>query len=357
MKFKNPFSPKAKKTEKQPVISQDAEVIFAQKRNAKLTNAYYHIKKRMVIIAYLLVTVVLSLIYLISPISKTPDIIVNGNHYLSDIYALRLVKEYTSEWMLLNIPPLIEYNLSTSVWIESASVSILDNGALKVDIVEKQPLGYYMNEMDEPYVLFVDGSTTALNSYTTDILSSIPLIHDFPLDAMADLADAFESVSSSMIESMAEIVRLSTSYDENMIQILMADGNYFIGSRFSMETLNRYLDIVNNLEGNGHCVYSTDSAQVAYTSRCPWEAEPEREPDYFLDCDGNPILDEAGNPIEIQYQTDANGDFIYDSRGNKTIINPIELPNCEVESQDEENSDQSENTDDTDVTSNDQTNE
>ena len=355
MKFKHLFNPKPVADESTKVISRDAEAIFAQKRNAKLTNAYYHIKKRMVIIAYLLVTMVISLTYLISPLSKTPDIIVRGNHYLSDVYALRLVKSHTSDLMLLNIPPLIEYELSNSAWIESATVKILDNGALQVDIVEKQPLGYYMNEMDEPYVLFVDGSTTPLNSYTTDMLSSIPLIHDFPLDALSDLANAFESVSSTMIESMAEIVRLSTSYDDNMIQILMADGNYFIGSRFSMETLNHYLDIINRLEGNGHCIYSTDGNEVVYTSSCPWEPQPEREPDYFLDCDGNPILDEAGNPIEIQYQTDANGDFIYDNRGNKTIINPIELPNCELEAQEEENADGNTTTDDADQSSTDQT--
>ena len=335
MKFLDRF--KNKPNSQQPVLSSDAEAIFAQKRNARLTDAYYRIKKRMVIVAYLLVSGLFVALYLISPLSKTPSITIFGNHYLSDIYAKRLVKEQSSDWMILNIAPLIEYNLASLPWIDHATVRIKEDGGLWVSLVENRPLGYYMDEMDQPYVLFTDGSTTPLTSYTTDILSSISLIHDFQADQLRDLAGAFEDVDSTMIESMSEIIRLSTSYDDNMIQILMADGNYFIGSRFSMVTLNRYVDIVNHLSGNGHCIYATDSADVVYTSSCPWEEKPQREPDYFLDCDGNPILDDAGNPIEIQYLTDANGQFIYDNHGNKTIVNPIEMPNCEVETEDQAN--------------------
>ncbi len=346
MKFWDRFKKEDKS--QQPILSQDAEAIFAQKRHARISDAYYRIKKKLVILAYLLVSGSFVAVYLISPLSKTPSVTVFGNHYLSDIYATRLVKDHSSNWVILNIPPLIEYKLSQLPWIDQATVSIKADGGLSVTLVENQPLGYYMDEMDEPYVLFTDGSTTPLNSYTTDILSSIPLIHDFDLDQMDNLANAFDDVDSTMIESMSEIIRLSTSYDDNMIQILMADGNYFIGSRFSMSTLNRYVDIVNHLSGNGHCIYATDSADVVYTSSCPWEEQPEREPDYFFDCDGNPILDESGNPIEIQYLTDANGQFIYDSRGNKTIINPIDMPDCEVNAtEDETSTEEGETTDPT----------
>ena len=39
----------------------------------------------------------------------------------------------------------------------------------------------------------------------------------------------------------------------------------------------------------------------------------------------------------FDYGASANGQFIYDNHGNKTIVNPIEMPNCEVEAEDQAN--------------------
>lgn len=320
------------------IKSEAADQIFTQKRLLKENKRLNQFKGKLFFLAYILVTLVILIVYACLPISKLNYVHIVGNHYLSNTYASQLIADATSNYALLNVGPVIEYQLRKNPWIANVSVTLTHDLGLDIIIEEKQPVGY-IYENDQAKVVFSDTSMTALNSYTTDVISMIPYIHGFQESQYNTVAKALADIDQQTIESIAEVEALESTYQTDSMIITMADGNYFIGSRFSMVNINRYNDIASYLQGSGHCIYTTDNDNVVYTSSCPWiEQEKVEVVDYFLDCDGNPILDEAGNPIQIQYLTDASGNYIYDSKGLKTIINQIEMPNCELEAETEEQS-------------------
>lgn len=317
--------------------SAQANAIFLHKKLNQINQWFANHQKKYFMIAYVIVSVFVLFIYLLLPLSKVKSVRVVGNHYLTDLYANKLVKDTTSRFALLNFDAIVNYRLQKNPWIKSVSTSIDDKQILTATIQENQPIGYYINDDLETIIVFSDGKTILSNAYTTDTLAKIPVIIHFDESNFDLLVSAFNQVDPLMIESIAEIDKLSLSYDDELIMLTMSDGNYFIGSRFGMGMLNSYNKIASKLSGNGFCLYATDNQNVIYQAACPW-IEPEEKPvDYFLDCDGNPMLDASGNPIAIQYLTDANGNYIYDSKGNKTITNQIEMPNCEVEANDDPN--------------------
>ena len=74
-------------------------------------------------------------------------------------------------------------------------------------------------------------------------------------DQLTRLDEAFENVEMQYVHMISEILPFATSYDSDMIQLVMMDGNRVNTSYRGIELINNYKDILAELEGTHVCLY------------------------------------------------------------------------------------------------------
>lgn len=322
-------------------VSEEIQQLFDDKKYEQMENKFYSFNKFILPFSFLISFLIILILFFLSPNTKIEKVTIKGNKYLTDNYYLNLYNQTSNSNILFNIPFIQKYFLLKNQWIQDIDIQFDNNKVVIVTISEKKAVGYYYDEnLDNPYILFNDGSTIKMESYSTDVIAKIPYINGLDEDQLITLAKGLDEVNEQIITQIAEVDLLQTSYSDSLFLLLLQDGNYFIGSRFSLASLNYYNNVIAKTDTNGLCLYGDDDNQVISASSCPWEQNEIEVFDYFKDCDGNNILDEQGNPIRIEYAKDINGKYIYDLNGNKTITNQIEMPDCTIEVQQESQRDQ-----------------
>ncbi len=272
--------------------------------------------------------------YFSSSASKIKSISVTGNDYLSNDYIKKISGlnldsiYYFTPWFL------VENTLEKDALIESAKVTFEANNVIKISIKEKMPVGYRYIENAE--ILLSDGTVILMTSEMLDIVARIPLIVGFEdEETLYLITKSLKGIDQSMIENISEIKQYDLNYDENALMLYLRDGNYVFASFYSLELLNSYNAIASELVGNGHCVFLDEGLQVAYRKVCPWD-ETVVEKEYWINENGEFILNKYGDKVVKHYFVDENGEFILDEYGNKIPI-PIDefgeeiLPEPEVE--------------------------
>jgi len=323
------------KTAEDIVKGPNGVELLLQKREMDKDNAgFLNSQPTLFAVGVVAAMILLAALYFCSSISKVQSISVSGCNYLSRQYVEKLTGVTLESRYYLTLPTSIEARVKKDPMIQSATVEMHDSNVISVTIMEKQPVGYRYDG-DTPYILMSDGTKAQLTSDYMSIISRVPFIEGFTEDEQTHLlTTGLASVDRSMIEEIAQISQYQLEYDDQALELQMRDGIYVFMSYYTLDKINRYHEIYENLTDKSKCIFAdgSETSEVAYASACPWN-EVEVQHDYWTDASGNYILNKYGDKVIKHYYRDASGQEYLDENGYPIAI-PVDENGDMVEDQD-----------------------
>lgn len=255
------------------LLYNDVEAKFLALQNKKKKRKKRRRKIRMITIGVLLL---IGVLYFSSDASKVKSLDVSGNlFYTKDEVLKKAGLSYDTRYIV--VPKLyIEYKLNQDDLLEDVSVTKTMNGSISIHVKEKAMIGYFVKD-EKNYALVSDGTTKEITSDNLSSIVNFPLIDGFSDEQLKNLAASFvvenREVSSSMIAMISEIHPYHASYDENMVKLVMQDGNFIYTDYASMPLLNDYKEgVLKNIkEGKKKerlCVVLDDATANMHTEAC-----------------------------------------------------------------------------------------
>ncbi len=217
---------------------------------------------------------ILLILFFISDYSNIYHITVDGNVYLSDKDIIKIADVSEYDKYLFVIPSFKEKNLTNSPYIESAKVEKLDDRVIKITVSEVKQVAYiYENGLN--YILLANDTRVALTDDNIYMTSKLPILEGFNETQITEILRGFKNLDEVTINQISEVHRYPFSYDENMMEIIMKDGNYVFVSWTGLTMLKNYYSIVSGLSNasSNICIYLDELNNSGYTSACPWQED------------------------------------------------------------------------------------
>lgn len=246
---------------------------FVIKRNNSNRKKVFATNKKICFgIGLVLAFVTILVLYFMSDYSKVYHISVDGNVYLNDEDIIKISGISEDDNFLFIIPFLKENKLNNSPYIEEAKVYKLNDNLIKIEVKEVKQIAY-LNEDYESRILLQNGDRVALNESNYYLINKLPLLEGYTKEQIVDILRGFKQVDYKIINEISEIHRYPFSYDENMLEVIMKDGNYCFVSWTGISMLEEYYKIVSALDSNNgnSCIYLDELTKSGYTSICPWQ--------------------------------------------------------------------------------------
>lgn len=204
------------------------------------------------ILRFLLIVLVvlLTVFYLVSDVSKVKSLTVKNNIHYSDDQILEIANlDYDSSYVL-TLGLWVNYQLEKDPLIKDSKLKKDLYGGFTITVEEEKVIGYLMND---PKLLLIQGKGT----YEIENISlkNIPRIGEFTSDQLKELNKAFESVDSSVLTMISEILPHSETYNSDMVMLIMNDGNRVISGFDGVYLINRYKNILPQLNGSHVCLF------------------------------------------------------------------------------------------------------
>ena len=288
------------------------------KENAQIVKVLPHLFN----IAVFVSMVMIAGFYFLLPLSKVKAISVTGEDCLSSRYIESISGVNYQSRYFLTFPWTVASRLKQDPMIKEAKVYLMSGNTLHIDVTEKDPVGYRY-EAEGPYILTTDGSRFPLTSDYMGVISKVPMIVGFTEeDQTHKLINALSLVDRNIIGEIAEVDQYSLNYDDEVMEIQMRDGGYFFSGYYSIELVNHYHEIYTKLDDKNKCLFADSGSTIAYSKACPWNEVPV-EYEYWLDDQGNALINKWGDKAVKHYYKDSNGHFYLDENGYKIVI-PID---------------------------------
>lgn len=302
---------------KEKVKNIPVESVLATKRKRQDKQQYRRLQAKLRKVSIFIAVVFLALIYLALPFSKTESIEVVGNFVFSKQSILELAKTKPNSYFYWNVPWLLEHRLMSTGWFEEASVRLLKQRTIQIQVKEKKKLAYFQNGK-EYFVLFADGRYQQVKD--SSILTSLPILMGFESEEQRRLlSTALKDLSPERIDAISEIVQYSLAYDPEGIKFVMKNGGYMIASFASASQVGDFDAIYHKTIKKDFCIYATEKENTAYSSECPWKKSVENVT-WRKDASGNPLVNQSGDFVMEHVYYDASGKPALDAQGQSIKI-------------------------------------
>lgn len=196
-------------------------------------------------------------VYFFSEDSRIKALVCTGNTFYSDAELYQTAKISTQTRPLLTPKFVLEDRLESLPLVQSASV-YQEGKILKIEITEQTVIGYYVSE-NKNYALPLEGDPIEITEDHLENIVHFPLIAGFTKKQRQNLQKQFQEhqdvLGKEIIEKIAEIVPYESSYDANMLQITMQDGNKIYTSLDSLYMLSNYTSLLSSLQGENACLF------------------------------------------------------------------------------------------------------
>ena len=191
-------------------------------------------------------------LYFVSDLSKVHSLSVRGNFFYSDeeIYA-RAGVSYETRY-LLKPAFLMESGLQNDELIDSVEIQKDLSGVIHIEVKEKLIVGYLIKE-DRYYLLTSEGNQVEVDEGQQASARRFPLLSGFDEDQLSALACGIYCRYASLHSENARTYQ--TSFNENMMRVVMRDGNTLYGSYEAAGVLQIYESVLAKLQGNNVCLY------------------------------------------------------------------------------------------------------
>lgn len=241
-------------------------------KNKKRKKVFKAIKNFCFLCGIILGLIVLICLYFVSDYSKIYHISVHGNIYLKDKDIIKISGIDSDDRFILLIPNIIESRLNNSPYIENAKVEKLDGNLIKITVNEYKQVAYFY-ENYETKLLLINNDRISLNEDNLYLINNVPLLEGYVSEQIDNILRGFKQIDYSVINEISEIHRYPFSYDENMLEVIMKDGNFCFLSWTGLSMLNDYYKInsaFDKSQGNV-CIYLDELTKSGYASSCPWQ--------------------------------------------------------------------------------------
>ncbi|MCF0107125.1 MAG: hypothetical protein HUJ53_10205 [Holdemanella sp.] len=222
------------------------------------------------------------LIYYFSDDSKARVLACEGNYYYTDqeIYSLADVSLETRMWLTPSI--LIEKKLKDNPMIESVSIK-KTNGKITFEIHEKLGIGYYI-ENGKTYILTIDNESIQVEDNCQSCIEHLPYMSGLSAKQRKQFASVFKEAKESeekkaesdrvlridkaVFEKISEITPFQKSFDDNMIKMVMVDGNSVYSEMNDVAMIARYQLALTFLQGKSACLVLYKDEQTIGKVNC-----------------------------------------------------------------------------------------
>lgn len=251
----------------------DRNYLLNKRSDARKKNRFLRHSHLNLMLGCLLGFLIVVGIYFFSDFSKIYRIVVEGNHYLSDedIIELSKIDEDTRYLSLLSNQ--YAKRIEKSPYVKNCSIELLDNRLVRINVVENQILGYYLHD-GKSYLLMENDDSIEIDISNVYLSAYVPLIEGYSMEELANVKYYLLKLDDKLINEISEIHRYPFSYDANMMEVIMRDGNYVFVSPIGAKMLENYYDIISSLglSNDEICIYLDEVSNSGYVSACPWEA-------------------------------------------------------------------------------------
>lgn len=250
----------------------DENYLLRKRKDAHDSSIFKGLKNRYFLLGIFFGLVILLVLFFISDYSKVYHISVDGNYYLSDEDVIKIADISEESRYLLVISSLKENSLKKSAYINDAKVEKLDDHIIKITVEENKQVGY-ISENNLNYILLIDGTKVLINDENVYMTTKIPYVEGYSNEQLETILRGFKSIDADTINEISEIHRYPFSYDENMMEVIMRDGNFCFVSWTGLDMLDKYYSIISGIDSSlgNVCIYLDELTNSGYVSVCPWQ--------------------------------------------------------------------------------------
>lgn len=205
----------------------------------------FNVKKFLIFIIFLII-IGIFVKYLLN--IRVKNIIVLNNSFYNDEEIIETSGLDNYPKIIFTSKNKIKKRLKKLDLIEDVKVKMKYNSTIEIDVKEKKVL--YYDRANEKYMLS-DGSKIELEN-----ISGIPtLINYIPSEVEEKFIKEFKKIDIDIISLISEIEYDKTAYDNERFLLTMNDGNQVYINNSRLNSLNKYIEIVRNLDNKKGILY------------------------------------------------------------------------------------------------------
>lgn len=206
-------------------------------------------------------------IYMLTSLSNVKILKVNNNIIYSQQQILDKASLKYNDKLVFHPAYCIEKVLEEDELIKDVSVrKDYFSGSIYIDVTEEKVIGHY-SENGKNYVLLVNGKSVEFDDTELALISS-PYIVDLNEEQRELLAESFLEVDSDDIALVSEIRYFSTSYDDNMLKLLMQDGRIVFTAYSDVSLLKNYRGMLEKDNGKIRCFHFLEGTFFTESKYC-----------------------------------------------------------------------------------------
>lgn len=177
------------------------------------------------------------------------NIIVTGNHYLTDqeIIETAGIEKYPS-FIRSYFSPLKE-NLEKNPWVKKAKIKRKSFGVVEIQIEEKEPL---FEKVENQVIVLSDGTEIPSTSLESPVLGLLNYVPDTKYDTFVK---QMGKIDTSIRYLISEITYLPNEQDKDRFLLYMSDGNYVYLTLTKFQNINYYEQVLEQLAGRKGILY------------------------------------------------------------------------------------------------------
>lgn len=230
--------------------------------NRKIKKIRKRRNRRRIAIVLLLVGIAF---YFISDYSNVRVIEVKGNVFYTKKQIMDTSQVTYAMKSIMAPGFLIEKRLEEDPLIKDVSVSKTWDGVFRIKVEEENLVGYY--EKDGKYYLLLQGEDDK-EIKDSKSLSLAPYLVDLNKEQREQYAKALEEVETKNIRMISEVSHHETSYDKNMLKLIMQDGHIVYTSINGLKNVAYYREILKGLNTTHRCIVFAEESNAAYSEKC-----------------------------------------------------------------------------------------
>lgn len=211
--------------------------------------------------------------YFISDYAKVKRLYVTGNRFYDTNEVLSIANLSYETRYALTPGFYIKWKLERDPLIQEANVTVDWNGTIAIQVVEETIFGYIVNNDGQAFAILKDGKKHEIQKDQLESIVHYPLISGLSDENLALLATSFMNaenpIKDKYLSMISEIRPYATSYDANMLQLVMQDGNVIYTSYAGLGLLNYYTSVLERLNSTHVCLIVQESTNSIISTECP----------------------------------------------------------------------------------------
>ena len=205
--------------------------------------------KKKIILKILIIIIILGSLIFYFKNMKIKNIYVTGNNNLKDQEIIELAGIHNYPNLFQKSSRKIEKKIKLNPLIDSVKVKKTFLGKITINIKEYNLL--LKNEIDN--TIYLDNGQKITNDI--NIIGLPTLTNDVDKDILNNFLKKLNTINKDILSKISEITYSPNEYDKDLFLFLMNDGNYVYITTTRLDNINKYENVLLELEGKKGIIY------------------------------------------------------------------------------------------------------